>query len=107
MGNTRNIHPKTILTHNGSKDATILALTNFYDYHFDNGTGKATFKLIGMESPGMTFDGDGNPVALPPSAVEYLVDEMLIPANIIQQWGADDTIIWDYVAQTLNLTFNG
>ena len=104
MGNTRNIQPKSVLTSNGSKTATLFTLTNFYDYHFDNGSGKATFKLMGMESPGTTTDGNGNTITLPESAVEYLIGDVDIPSAIVQQWGASDDIVFAYVASVLGVT---
>jgi hypothetical protein len=90
MSNTRQIQPIEVWTSQGLKTASILALTNFYDYHFDNGNGKVTYKLIGME-------GD------PASAIEYITESLEIPASIIQQWGESDDIIFSYVANKLNL----
>lgn len=101
--NTKNIEPISIWTPSGVKNATILALHDFYGYHFDNGAGKVVYKLIGMQSNGSTTLEDGTTVQSPESASEYLTDAIDIPADIIQQWGADDGIIWDYVATTLGL----
>jgi hypothetical protein len=91
MSNTRQIQPVQIWTATGQKEASILALTNFFDYHFDDGNGKVNYKLIGMEGE-------------PASAFEYITANIEIPASIIQQWGADDSIIWNYIAEQLNLT---
>jgi hypothetical protein len=102
--NTRQIQPKTIWTASGEKTATIFALTNFSDYHFDNGTGSVVYRLIGMESPGTSIDVDGALINLPDSAVEYYIGKAFIPAEVIQQWGASDDIIFDFVAQQLGLT---
>ena len=90
MSNTRQIKPVQIWTANGQKEASILALTNFFDYHFDDGNGKVIYKLIGMEGE-------------PESAIEYITANIEIPSSIIQNWGADDSIIWNYVAEQLNL----
>ena len=90
MSNTRQIKPVQIWTANGQKEASVLALTNFFDYHFDDGNGKVTYKLIGMEGE-------------PASAIEYITADIEIPSSIIQNWGADDSIIWNYVAEQLNL----
>ena len=90
MSNTRQIKPVQIWTANGQKEASVLALTNFFDYHFDDGNGKVTYKLIGMEGE-------------PESAIEYITANIEIPSSIIQNWGADDSIIWNYVAEQLNL----
>jgi len=92
MSNTRQIKPVQIWTANGQKEASILALTNFFDYHFDDGNGKVTYKLIGMEGE-------------PTSAYEYITANIEIPSSIIQNWGADDSIIWNYIAEQLNLEF--
>lgn len=88
--NTRTIQPITTWTPSGEKTINLLALSNFSDYHFDDGSGKVEYKLIGAD-PEL-------------GATEYFVDKVEVPASIIQQWGADDTIIWDYVASTLGLT---
>jgi hypothetical protein len=90
MSNTRNIEPKTIWTASGDKVATILSLTNFFDYHFDDGGGMVSYVLSG-------FEGD------PQSVVSYFVGNLPIPSDIIQQWGASDDIIFDYVALQLGL----
>lgn len=89
--NTRQIQPKTIWTPSGEKTATFFALTNFSNYRFDNGPGLVSYKLIGME-------GD------PESAYDYFLGTVEIPASVVQQWGASDDIIFDYVANQLNLT---
>lgn len=90
MSNTRNIQPKTIWTPSGDKNATLFSLTNFFNYHFDDGGGQVTYVLSGME-------GD------PESVISYYTANLPIPSNIIQQWGASDDIIFDYVASQLGL----
>lgn len=104
MSNTRTIQPIQIWTTSGIKTATMFSLSNFFDYHFDNGSGKAKYILIGMESQGTTTDENGDTVVLPDHAVEYFSDVIEIPASVIQQWGVSDDIIFNYVATTLNLT---
>jgi hypothetical protein len=90
MSNTRQIQSVQIWTPNGEKSIDTLALTSFFDYHFDEGSGKCTYKLISSDE----ING----------ATELFTGDLEIPSNIIQQWGADDTIIWDYVANSLSLT---
>ena len=104
MSNIKQIQPKQIWTEKGDKVSTLFALTNFANYHFDNGAGLVSYKLIGMESPGTTTDENGNTVNLPESAVDYYFGQINIPASVIQQWGTDDGIIFEYVATTLGLT---
>ena len=48
--NTKNIQPTLIFTPNGEKTATILALTDFYGYHFNNDTGNVTYQLLGRRT---------------------------------------------------------
>jgi hypothetical protein len=103
MSNTTQIQTKKVWTTQGEKDATILALSNFCGYNFDNGGGKVEYKLIGMESPGMTINEDGLE-QLPPVAKELFIGTIDVPSSIIQQWGASDSIIWDYVCSQLNIT---
>jgi len=107
MSNTKQIQPKQIWTEKGDKTATLFALTNFSDYHFDNGSGLVSYKLMGMESPGTTTDENGNVVSLPESAVDYYVGQIGIPSSVVQQWGADDSVIFDYVASTIGLIIIG
>lgn len=92
--NTRNIEPISIWTKNGNRNATILSLFNFFNYHFDNGGGVVEYILFGMESIGEN----------PESAVSYYTGQLDIPSDVVQQWGEDDDIIWDYVSTSLGLT---
>lgn len=101
--NTRQIQPVSIWTPTGLKNATYFALTDFFGYHFDNGIGKVTYKLIGMEPGGTTTLEDGTVIQNPDSAVDYVTDNLEVPGSIIQQWGADDEIIFEYVATSLGL----
>lgn len=94
--NTRNIQPTNLWTPNGVKEATILSLYNFSDYHFDDGGGKVSYKLIGMEAP-----EEGQPEV----AIEYYIGVVDIPAAVIQQWGASDDVIWAFVGSQLNLQY--
>lgn len=103
--NTKKIQPKTIWTASGSKTATILSLNNFFDYHFDNGGGVVTYSLIGMESSGTTTLEDGTVITMPESAVNYFTGNINVPSDIVQQWGASDDVIWNYVANSLDLIF--
>lgn len=102
--NTRQIQPKSVWFNNGEKSATILALSEFYGYHFDDGGGVIRYKLIGMESPGESTTEDGT-IILPEVAIDYYIGTLPIPSSIVTQWGSSDSIIWDYVAQALNIQY--
>jgi len=67
-----------------------LSLTDFYHYHFDNGGGKVSYSLSGVD-------------VITQSEINYYSDTIDVPSSVIQQWGTDDTVIWDYVMQQLGL----
>lgn len=104
MANTRPIQSTNIWTSTGNTPATYLGLINFSDYHFDNGGGTVRYTLIGMQDNGESTLEDGTVVQNPPSAVDLYVANLNIPSSVVQQWGEDDDIIFEYVAQTLGLT---
>lgn len=81
----REIQQIEIWTPNGVKTIRYISLIDFSGYKFDNGNGYVTYELIGADD------------------IHYYNNEIEIPANIIQQWGADDDIIWDYVITALGL----
>lgn len=89
MSNTKKIQPITVWSINGQVQVNCLALNNFFDYHFDNLSGKISYVLI------ETNDELG--------ATEHFKGDIEIPPYIMQQWGTDDSIIWDYVIEKLNL----
>ncbi len=94
MANTRQIEPTLIWSPTGNSEATFLGLIDFFNYHFDNGGGTATYSLIGMQN-----NADGIP-----TAVDLYISNIQIPSEIVQQWGASDQIMFEYVATTLGLT---
>jgi hypothetical protein len=83
--NTRLIQQIDIWSPGGQRNVDKLSLTNFYGYKFDDGVGYVDYTLIGIQGE------------------VYYSGNVEVPSNIIQQWGADDDIIWDYVATTLGL----
>ena len=105
MSNTRQIQPKVIWTPQGEKTITIFAISNLSEYHFDNSAAKIEYKLIYMKDNGVQTitneDGSVTTIPLPQSAEELITDTLLIPASVIQQWGTDDDIIFEYATETL------
>lgn len=61
-----------------------LCLKDFFHYFFDDGGGKVAY----------TFQSNG---------LDYFPGTIDIPSNIVQQWGASDDVIWNYVASQLNV----
>lgn len=94
MANTRQIEPTTIWSPSGNRVAIYLGLINFFDYRFDNQGGTATYTLLGMQD---------NPDGIQ-TAVDLYTANIVIPSEIVQQWGESDEIIFIYVASQLNLT---
>jgi len=37
------------------------------------------------------------------NGLDYFPGAIAIPSSIVQQWGASDDVIWNYVANSLNL----
>lgn len=85
--NTRNITPITSWSpENGTIILDKLMMKDFNHYFFDGGSGWATYCLQDSSTQ-----------------LEYFNKTMEIPSSIIQQWGASDDIIFEYVAQQLNI----
>jgi hypothetical protein len=85
--NKRQIQPIQVWSDEGTISVDALFLKDFYHYHFDEGGGKISYTLgIYQED----YD-----------KIHGILD---IPATIIQQWGASDDIIFQYVATTLGLS---
>ena len=84
--NIRSIQPVQIWAPDGQREANQISLDNFHDYKFDNSVGYVDYTLKNS------------------SGEVYYTGTIEVPSNIIQQWGADDSIIWDYVINTLGIT---
>jgi hypothetical protein len=90
MSNIKYISPITAWTSLGQQTVTMFSLTDFFNYGFlPNCQGTVTYRLFNTEGE---------------SAVELIVSQLQIPSEIVQQWGADDEIIFNYVAQQLGFT---
>ena len=86
--NTRNITPITSWSpENGTINIDKLVLKDFIHYFFDGGSGWVSYVLQDSST-----------------GIEYFAKNMEIPSSTIQQWGASDDIIFEYVANQLNLT---
>ena len=79
-------------------------MTDFFNYHFDNGGGTVTYQLIGVQDNGTSRLEDGTIVQNPTSLVVLFQSNLQVPSSVVQQWGASDQIMFEYVATTLGLT---
>lgn len=85
MPNTRQIQSKTTWSpETGDITIDTLCLKDFYHYFFDDGGGIVAYTL---QSNGL----------------DYFPGTIAIPSSVVQQWGASDDVIWEYVANFLNL----
>ena len=86
--NTRQIQPiQSWSPEEGNITIDILCLKDFLHYFFDGGGGIVSYSLSNSQTQ-----------------LDYFSGNIEIPSNIIQQWGASDDIIFDYVANALSLT---
>ena len=83
--NTRDIQQFDIWSPQGLQPVNKLKFLTFYGYEFNDGPGYVDYQLLG-----------------PNNEMQYQAT-LLIPESIVQQWGADDDVVWDYAANTLGL----
>jgi hypothetical protein len=83
--NIKQIQPKEIWSSDGNRFATKLKLLTFYGYEFNDGSGYVDYQLL----------DENNDV------IYYAT--LMIPQEIVQQWGNDDNIIWNFIIQKLGL----
>lgn len=85
--NSRNIQPIQIWSpDSGSITVDKLLLKDFHHYFFDGGNGIVSYTLQNSSTQ-----------------MEYFNNNIEIPPATMQQWGASDDIIFEYVAETLGL----
>jgi hypothetical protein len=92
MSNTIKIKEIKTWGPTGEKSIDYLGLSNFNSYNFDNSGGKVEYKLIGVDE----IDG----------ATDYFTGVVDIPSEVIVNWGTDDNIIFEYVANALGVTID-
>ncbi len=83
--NTKEIQEITIWSAEGQMPANKLKFISFYGYEFNDGAGYIDYQLLNANDE-----------------IVYNAT-LIIPENIVQQWGNDDEVIWNYVLQTLGL----
>lgn len=86
--NTRKIQTtNTWSPQTGNVTLDTLVLKDFHHYFFDGGSGLVSYTLKNSISD-----------------TEYFNANIEIPSNVLEQWGASDDIIFNYVAGQLGLT---
>lgn len=90
--NTINIEPIAKWTKYGWKEATMLKIFNFHDYNFD---GHNSSKVHVHLCEQMVVDG--GEIIMNPLYAETIE----LPDEVVQNWGADDQPLIDYVISQL------
>jgi hypothetical protein len=97
MSNIKHIHPVEFWTPSGTIIAEYLMLYNFHDYDFNDSASSVSYKLMRVV--------EGNPEA-EDGDVKYqslFEGSVILPYDIVSDWGSDDSPIWNYVMTQLNL----
>jgi hypothetical protein len=114
--NYRNITPVSFWTPNGDKEASRIKLRNFSEYNFDGSGGKVYWELLNVTITNQeNYEYPAPTEAVPnPDPIITIVEventstladgNLYISDEIVQQWGEDDEIIFDFVCSTLGLT---
>jgi hypothetical protein len=114
--NYRNITPVSFWTPNGDKEASRIKLRNFSEYNFDGSGGKVYWELLNVTiTQQENYEYPEPTEAVPePDPIVTMVEventstladgNLYISDDIVQQWGEDDEIIFDFVCSTLGLT---
>jgi hypothetical protein len=103
---TRTISTVTAWTPQGSKEATEIRLRNFSEYNFDGTGGRVYWQLLSVSTETITPDPESeDPGEESVSVIKTPVQDgyLPIPNSVVQQWGEDDDIIFNYVCTTLGL----
>ena len=83
--NIKQIQSIEIWSPNGLSSVDKLKFLSFYGYDFNGSGGYVDYQLLG-----------------PNDEMQYQAT-IPIPESVVQQWGADDGIIWSYVVSALGL----
>jgi hypothetical protein len=114
--NYRNITPVSFWTPSGDKEASRIKLRNFSEYNFDGSGGKVYWELLNVtitEQENYEYPEPTEAVPNPDPIITIVEVEntstladgnLYISDDIVQQWGEDDEIIFDFVCSTLGLT---
>lgn len=88
LNNEREIEPIPIWVIGEFKNSTILRLVNYSGYDFDQNAGDIYYELRTVEND---------------QSVLILNGTLKAELTLIQNWASDDQVIFDYVAEKINL----
>lgn len=94
--NKRKIQTLSFWTTSGVKQADHFMLYNFHRYNFDGSPSMVSYKLGYLEQVGEN----------PEYFVSLYEGTVSLPDAVVQEWGADDEPIFDYVKEELNLEYD-
>jgi hypothetical protein len=96
----KQIKPVSFWTFDGNKQANEIMLYNFHQYDFDGTDSVVSYKL-GYTNSMVDPNGESQ---------EYWVSlnegSVKLPDSLVQSWGSDDDLIFDYVVGELNLEYD-
>lgn len=104
------IVPVDIWRPTGTVSPNIIRIDNFQNYCFDGGTGQVHWVLFVAEDiPAVdAVEATENAPAIPAKdaytkKTPIMDGYVTVPSETLQQWGADDSIIFNYVLDELNI----
>lgn len=96
--NIKSIKAVSIWLSGARQYAKFLQLLNFNGYNFDDSDARVVYRLLKSEQQ---TSPEGKSITVYVTLVE---GTLVLPAEIVANWGTDDTPIWSYVMEQLNLT---
>jgi len=101
--NEKEIQPIQTWVNGETKTMVLLRIDNYFGYDFMMNPGYAHYCLCTYREEQQTdYDDNTITVAIKPTIIDGNIQ---LPWTLIETWGSDDTPIFDYVAQQLNITF--
>lgn len=85
--NTRNIQPIAFWSPSGTDEADQIQLYNFHGYDFNGLDSYVSYRMMSSADKHVIYEGT-----------------VKVPASVVDQWGADDQPIFDFVLTELGLT---
>lgn len=88
----------------------LLRIENYSGYDFYQSAGKVKYaicqyyEVVGYDADGKWIQRTDNTDQFFIAKKEIEIGELPLTIDIINQWGADDQIIFEYVAQQINVT---
>lgn len=96
--NAREITSINIWVNGINKQADVLTADNYFGYDFNGSVGEVFYSLQKYE---IGTNADGNMFTM---LIPIISGKVQLTTDVVNNWGSDDQIIFNYLAQQLNLT---